>query len=109
MTKFKMIGDVKIPAHWEICSACHAEGMSSAYLGVFTREEFDKEFDYEEQERYFAGEYDRPCDKCEGSGKVLEIDYDRLMPEQKVVVDEENDYQLAVRSERRMYDMGYQF
>lgn len=109
MTNFKMIGDVKVPAHWEICSACRGEGMSSAYLGAYTREEFDQEFDYEEQERYFAGEYDRPCEVCEGSGKILEIDYDNLSPEQKEAVDDEADYQAAVRSERRMHDMGYQF
>lgn len=109
MSNFKMIGSTKVPAHWEICSCCNGEGKSSAYLGAYSREEFDREFDYEEQERYFAGEYDRPCEECRGSGKVLEVNYDQLTPKQKQVVDNYYDDLAAERSERRMHDMGYQF
>lgn len=109
MSNYKMIDGVKIPAVWAICGQCNGEGMSSAYLGAFTREEFDEAFDYEEQERYFAGEYDRQCDVCHGSGKVKHIDEDRLTPEQREVVQSYYDHMAELRQERRMREMGYQF
>jgi hypothetical protein len=61
-----------IPAAWAICPSCSGNGGSSAYLGAFTREDLDEAFDPEAQEAYFAGEFDRPCTRCHGTGKVLE-------------------------------------
>lgn len=55
---------------WEICDSCEGDGKSSAYLGSFTRDEFDEHFDAEEADDYFAGRYDRRCEDCDGSGKV---------------------------------------
>ena len=109
MPNYKRIGGMNIPAHWEICSCCNGEGKSSAYLGAYSREEFEESFDYEEQEAYFNGDYDRACETCKGSGKVLEVNYEQLNPKQKKAVNSYYDALSAERSERRMHDMGYQF
>lgn len=60
-----------MPGHWAICHSCSGHGGSSAYLGAYTREEFEEAFGTpEEQEAYMRGDYDRPCECCGGSGKV---------------------------------------
>jgi DnaJ-class molecular chaperone len=57
-------------ARWIICSRCQGEGVSSAYLGAITAEDWAHDWDPEEQEAYIRGDYDRPCDRCNGEGKV---------------------------------------
>lgn len=69
--------EVKIPAVWVICDACSGRGTSSSYLGAFTRADMDEEGP-EFMEEYMAGNYDRPCDACHGSGKLLEPDRQRI-------------------------------
>lgn len=71
--------EITVPATWEICTDCRGNGGSSAYLGAFTREEWDEE-GHEWQEDYLAGHYDRPCEHCRGSGKVLVIDREHADP-----------------------------
>lgn len=68
--------EVELPAVWVICSHCRGEGKSSSYLGAITSDEWHNDWDPEEQERYIAGEYDRPCTACEGLGRQLELDPD---------------------------------
>lgn len=63
--------EFQVPAKWAICDRCEGSGGSSAWLGAFSAEEFAEQFDYDEQADYFAGKYDRPCEFCGGSGKVL--------------------------------------
>lgn len=55
---------------WHICSKCGGEGHHSAHLGAFSAHEFAEQFSPDEQEDYFAGRYDRSCERCGGSGKV---------------------------------------
>jgi len=55
---------------WSICPTCQGDGKSSAHLGAFSADEFHESFDDEEAERYIHGEYDRQCDRCQGTGKV---------------------------------------
>lgn len=64
---------VAFPAAWHICGACEGSGGSSAYLGAFTCTDM-REMDDDFREDYFAGRYDRPCETCGGSGKVLRVD-----------------------------------
>jgi len=73
----------KLPAVWEICHQCSGDGVSSAHLGAYSREEFDQAFDPEEQEAYFRGDYDERCNSCKGFGKTLEIDLDKCTKEQE--------------------------
>ena len=98
--------EVKLPMCWEICSQCQGDGNSSAYLGAITQEDWDRDWDYDEREDYFAGKYDRICDSCGGAGKVQVIDEDRLTDEQREqyvsAVQEEISYQQECEMERRM-------
>lgn len=65
--------EIHMPTRWRICGQCEGRGTSSAYLGAFTRDDFEEEGP-EFVEDYMAGRYDRACETCEGSGKVLEVD-----------------------------------
>lgn len=63
----------QMAAVWAICPVCHGEGKSSAHLGSFAvcdwvekSEEFKKD--------YQAGVFDRKCERCSGTGKVLKPD-----------------------------------
>lgn len=73
-------GDVeqcRIRTVWEICNVCDGEGGHSRHLGVIDHETLD-EWDDEQFEWYKSGVYDRTCDRCGGSGKVREVDYDSM-------------------------------
>jgi len=63
------------PFVWAICPSCKGEGVSVSYLGAYTqsdREEMgDEWYDFAEDVR--AGMYDRPCEQCDGTGKVQEF------------------------------------
>jgi hypothetical protein len=74
--------EVFVPAQWEICCDCRGTGGSSAYLGAFTSDEW---YDQDEgfQHDYMQGRYDRPCDGCGGSGKVLSVDLERCVSEEQ--------------------------
>lgn len=59
-----------LPAQITLCSTCEGDGHSSSYLGSWTANEWAEE-DYEFQEDYFHGRYDKACPTCKGSGRVL--------------------------------------
>lgn len=61
---------VDLPAKWEICGVCQGQGKSSAHLGAFTQSEWVEQ-DEDFKQDYMDGAYDRPCDSCKGSGKLL--------------------------------------
>lgn len=71
----------RIPAAWEICDMCAGDGKHSRAVeadgGGLTASEL-AEWDHEEVETYFAGGYDRTCEDCHGSGKVLVTDWAAL-------------------------------
>lgn len=67
----------ELPSKWCICDVCEGHGGSSAYLGAFTQDEMDECGD-EFLEDYVAGAYDRACESCGGTGKVLEPDFDQI-------------------------------
>lgn len=95
---------IPLPMKWQICGQCSGEGMSSAYLGAFTREDFDEDPDF--AVAYMDGVYDRPCERCSGAGKVKVVDVARLSPDVRVqyenAVQEEREYNEMVRMEREM-------
>lgn len=64
--------EIELPARWSICDECGGEGKSSAYLGAFTMEQLHEDPEFAEQ--YMEGGYDKPCERCKGSGKVLLVD-----------------------------------
>lgn len=63
----------KLPVKWCICGQCDGDGNSSAYLGAFTSDDM-RDMDDDFMDDYFAGNYDRPCDHCGGTGKVQDVD-----------------------------------
>ena len=78
--------EIELPFKWEICSHCEGEGMSSAYLGAYTREDMD-EAGPEFMAEYMAGAYDKPCDCCGGSGKVKIADRSKMTKAQRTEYD----------------------
>lgn len=99
-------GDVEtlvLPAKWQICSRCNGNGThvnpSIDGHGI-TSEEWENDWDPEEREGYFRGDYDIRCDAGCCDGKVLEIDYERLNDELKKKVDEYYDGQAEIARER---------
>jgi hypothetical protein len=96
--------EIQLPASWHICSHCSGGGKSSAYLGSFTRESLNEDPDFAEE--YMNGGYDRPCEACSGSGKVLLIDEDRCITEdQKRALKHQRDqeeYEHESYQERKM-------
>lgn len=71
---------LKWPAVWEICSRCHGEGTHvnpSIDGNGIAAEEF-AQWDEADQRMYLEGGYDVTCHECNGEGKVLEIDEDKL-------------------------------
>lgn len=101
--------EVQLPLKWVICGCCRGEGKSSLYIGAITASdrmpggEWEDPDDFED---YMNGEYDRHCDECDGTGKVQVVDEELLTEDQrrawKADCDEEEQYQAAVRAERRM-------
>lgn len=94
---------VSLPAQWAICGHCRGEGKSSAYLGAFTREDFDEDPDFAEE--YMQGSYDKPCTPCNGTGKVKEVNRDACTTdEQKAALkwlDDEAEYKRESFNERK--------
>lgn len=110
MTKFPFYYDeegeiVSLPYTWKICGHCEGEGTSSSYLGAFTWDELREQGD-EFIEDYFAGNYDRPCDCCDGTGKVPQVNYDKMTEEQikkyEDKIQDDIEYESMLRAERRM-------
>lgn len=102
--------EVALPANWHICHHCRGSGKSSAYLGAFTQEDMD-EAGPEFMDDYMSGVYDRPCDHCKGSGKLLLVNEKactttelkaalRNMRDQQAALDEER---AIIRAEMRCY------
>lgn len=86
VTYFEDNGEVEVivavPAKWIICEDCNGTGGSSAYLGAYTSSEWHEQ-DAEFRDNYMAGRYDRTCECCRGTGKVLTLDDNAtLTPEQ---------------------------
>lgn len=72
----------EIPAMWEICTRCHGNGTHvnpSIDGNGITQSEW-AEWDDDEREGYFRGDYDVACGPCSGSGKVLVPDVARCDP-----------------------------
>ena len=70
-------GERELPTKFEVCGQCEGRGKSSAYLGAFTRDDFEDEGP-EFEEDYFAGRYDRACETCGGKRVVEVVDREKL-------------------------------
>lgn len=91
----------ELPGKYEICSACSGHGASSAYLGAITSEERERDWDPEEFEQYMEGAYDKTCEECNGSGKVVVVDEDSCNKELlEKYQDYEHDRYIEERNDR---------
>lgn len=88
-------------SEWRICDECGGEGRSSAYLGAFTAEDMDREGD-EFFENYMAGRYDRTCEPCDGTGKVLALRVESVPSDVRAAVEQREAEELAYRREQEM-------
>jgi hypothetical protein len=91
---------VEVPSKWEICNACRGEGVRALHGMAITSSEW-AEWDPEEQEGYFRGDYDTPC-VCEG-GKVRVPDLDALPPVLRQRVEAHLNEEARYRAEERAY------
>ena len=104
------------PGEWAICSNCTGSGKKDhpAFSNGISSYDFDHPADYADFiEEYKAGQYDVSCSTCSGSGKVIEVSYDSLTAEQKVIFDSWQDdkyeYDAEMAYEQRMRNLGYEF
>lgn len=70
--------EVELPAKWEICSTCNGETKHSHAIGAITSDEWEHDWSEDERESYLNGGYDRRCEPCNGTGKVLNVDLETL-------------------------------
>lgn len=100
---------IDLPQEWVICGECNGEGKSlcDGMRGhAYSAEEFYEAFDEDERHGYFNGRYDTPCNSCNSSGKVKEINWDKLEPElAKAIQDHYQD--LANDAATYRAEMGY--
>lgn len=106
----------ELPARFEVCSGCDGHGSRlNRAIGehAYSREEFAREFDDEEQAQYFTrgGRYDVECDECHGARVVPVVDEDearrtlrgrRLLALYEAVTNERANYAAECAAERRM-------
>ena len=67
----------ELPARWEICNHCSGDGSHSRHIGAITYEDRQRDWSDDEFDFYMRGGYDKQCEECKGSGKVLVPDFDR--------------------------------
>lgn len=100
----------ELPFKWEICSWCDGHGTDRGASvecdgGGFTSSEWAEQDD-DFKEGYLRGDYDRPCQGCSGSGKVMVADYDRMPPEEVAAYEQQlrddADDRAIEAAERRM-------
>ena len=94
---------VGLPYKWVICGECSGEGhvCHPAFSNGFTQNELADWAD-DEIGRYFAGEYDVTCEKCNSAGKVKIMDPSRMTFAQKrqaVLIRKETREEAAFRRE----------
>lgn len=77
----------RIVYEWEICDSCRGNGHHSRHLGVISYEQWN-EWSNEDQDFYMRGGYDKNCDRCDGSGKIKEIDMESLPEDVQKFIEE---------------------
>lgn len=76
-------GYIEFPAKWEICGRCLGDGDVDCFEGGFSLN--DERVDADFLEDYANGAYDKDCPECNGTGKVLVPDEDRMPTHMKEI------------------------
>ncbi len=99
---------IHLPAVWRICEPCRGHGKHSHAIGAVTSSEWAN-WDPDERCDYLRGGYDRTCEACRGTGKVLEVDLvavpDPLRTRYLTHLADERRHVRECESERRMERM----
>jgi hypothetical protein len=74
------IPKVSLSFEWVICDYCRGNGGHSRRLGVISHDDWNDWSD-ETRHAYSRGHFDAECDACNGSGKVRELDLERVPTE----------------------------
>jgi hypothetical protein len=100
------VRDVELPTKQVKCTICQGKGKSSAYLGAYTASEFDEAFGTDEEKAdYFSGYYDRPCERCKGTGWETIVDRRACPKDLLKEWDEQQEAERGCRDEARMESM----
>lgn len=98
----------ELPIRFCVCGTCEGSGKHvnpSIDAHGITSEEWDRDWDPEEREGYFRGDYDVTCSECNGERVVPEIDEEGANKETlKILRDwqkSEIEYRACVAAERR--------
>lgn len=102
---------IDLPATYVVCRRCEGEGthVNEAVDGHgITAEEWERDWDDESREAYFAGRYDVACTVCNGKRVTLEVDFDALKRQDPALAEryeqhlrEEAEYRAQRAYERR--------
>lgn len=102
--------EVVIPSRYVVCPACEGKGTHDhpAFCNGITSDEWNgQDWDEDSRAAYLGGEYDVPCHECKGLRVVLMPDHDRLTPEQRALLENQQrelaELRAAERSERFMF------
>ena len=102
---FKTIGDIDIPAHYEVCWRCEGTGSHTnpAVDGNgITASEVD-ELGPDFMEAYLAGRYDIQCLECNGERLILEPnEWDTLTEIEQEALDAQASYEMERAAEIKM-------
>jgi DnaJ-class molecular chaperone len=103
--------EIELPAAWEICHRCDGDGKHDhpAFSNGITSDEWNgPDWDDESRESYLRGAYDVQCSVCNGSGKILVVDEDKLTPAQRDTWEKHLRSEAASRAEQRSNErFGY--
>lgn len=77
----ELLEDVALPACHEVCPRCQGDGHHSNPSidgNGISMEEFERDWEMEEREAYFRGDYDVVCERCKGQRVILVVDEDAI-------------------------------
>jgi DnaJ-class molecular chaperone len=99
------VRDVELPSKQIECTYCQGRGSHCRHLGAFTQEGFDEAFDEQGKRDYLDRLYDKPCERCEGTGKQVIVDRKACPKDLLKEWDDQQEAEREARDEARMESM----
>jgi hypothetical protein len=96
--------EVTLPAKFEVCPTCKGRGKHvnrNIDGNGLTREDFDEDPDFEEA--YFRGDYDVPCEQCDGNRVISMVDEAQANPKLLKLYQNEQQADAEFRAEDRYW------
>lgn len=95
---------VTLPAKFEVCGTCNGRGKHvnrNIDGNGLTAEDFAEDPDFEEA--YFRGDYDVPCEECNGARVVPVVDREQANPKLLKLYEEDQKAEADSRAEDRYW------